>query len=380
MPKTKEEPMKVLFLTNVPSPYLVEFFNLLGQEVDLTVIYERKSASDRHESWSNLEFKHFRALFPFSIHAGSENGFCPTIGFHLKKSYDIIVFGNYASPTGALGVLLLKLQKRKYVLYSEGGLAKEGRSIKEKFKRRVISNAHLYLSGCKPGDEYFIHYGADKKRIKRIPFTTLHRDDVQKIEHYQKDKLALRHAYGIDPEAFIILTVGRFIPLKSIDTLITASSRISHPHQTWIIGDGPLKKDYEKQIADQKSNHIFIFDFMDQTKLRDYYRMSDLFVMPSLTESWGLVIIEAMAQGLPVIASNACVAGLENITNFENGFLFNPKDVDTLTSQINWMIEHPNELEKMRSESIKRVLYHTFENMVDVNLKAFHDFMEDINE
>lgn len=376
----KVDTMKVLFLTNVPSPYLVEFFNLLGQKVDLTVIYERKSASDRHESWSKLEFKHFRALFPFSIYVGSENGFCPTIGFYLKKSYDIIIFGNYASPTGALGVLLLKLLKRRYVLYSEGGLAKTGKSIKENFKKRVISHAALYLSGCKPGDDYFIHYGADEKRIKRIPFTTLHHDDIQSIEQYQNDKSALRRAYGIEIDAFIVLTVGRFIPLKSIDTLIAASSAIKHPHQLWIIGDGPLKEDYEKQIKEQQANHIFIYDFMDQTKLRDYYRMSDLFVMPSLTESWGLVIIEAMAQGLPVIATNACVAGLENITNGHNGFLFDPKDIGSLTSHIKWIIEHPSERKMMASENIKRVHYHTFENMVDVNLEAFRLFMEDSHE
>lgn len=368
--------MKVLFLSNIPSPYLVEFFNLLGQHVELTVLYERKSASDRNDSWTKLEFKHFRAIFPWSIHIGSENALIPSIGFYLKRSYDIIIFGNYASPTGVLGVFLLKMLRRRYILFSEGGLAKNSKSFKELIKTFIISKAPMYLSACLPGDQYFLHYGAKQANIVRIPFTTLYHQDILKEDAIDHEKRRLRDFYHIPQEAFIIMTVGRFIPLKSIETLITASSHVKKTHQTWIVGEGPLRESYVNQIGELQANHIHLIDFMNKDELIRYYRMSDLFVMPSLTESWGLVILEAMSQGLPIITTKTCVAGLEHITDGINGFLIDPLDVKTLESHINLLIEHPEMRKKMGSYNLQTIRHQTFENMVKIHLTAFHQFLE----
>ncbi|WP_041077414.1 hypothetical protein [Thermotoga caldifontis] len=66
--------MKVLFLTNIPSPYRVDFFEELGKYVDLTVLFERLHAKDRERDWHKLAFKNFRAdfLICWRSHAGGK--------------------------------------------------------------------------------------------------------------------------------------------------------------------------------------------------------------------------------------------------------------------------------------------------------------------
>ncbi len=368
--------MKVLFLTNIPSPYLIEFFNLLGKEVDLTVIFERKRATDRHDSWNHLKFDHFKAVFPFSIPIGVENALCPTIGFYLKKKYDIVIIGTFSSPTGILAVMQMKFIKRNYFLFSEGGIAKTGKSIKEWLKHKVIKNAPYYLSACQFGDEYFVHYGANPKNIYRIPFTTLYQKDIQNEEDIHLKKKLLRKKFNIDLKTMVIVAVGRYIPLKSFETLIEVSSRIKHPHQTYIIGDGPLRSSYNELIKNKEVSHIHIMNQMDKEQLKEYYLVADLFILPTLHESWGLVVLEAMACGLPVITTKTCVAGLELIEEGINGYLFDPLDHETLETDIEKFISNPDLLIQMQANNLKKITYQTFENMLSVHMKIFNQYLE----
>ena len=93
--------MKVLFLTNIPSPYRVDFFNELGKLCDLTVLFETKSAKDRDATWAADKITNFKAVFLKGIRRGVAEAVCPGIFKYLtKKKFDVIVVGMYSSPTG----------------------------------------------------------------------------------------------------------------------------------------------------------------------------------------------------------------------------------------------------------------------------------------
>lgn len=95
--------MKVLFLTNVPSPYRVDFFNALGKMCELTVLFETQSAKSRDTAWVADSVDSFQAVYLKGIRIGEAEAFSVDVLRYLSnKKYDIIVVGMYSSPTGML--------------------------------------------------------------------------------------------------------------------------------------------------------------------------------------------------------------------------------------------------------------------------------------
>ena len=93
--------MKVLFLTNVPSPYRVDFFNALGELCELTVLFETKTAKSRNEAWIADYIENFKAIYLKGIKIGEAEAFSLEVFKYLsKRKYDIIVIGMYSSPSG----------------------------------------------------------------------------------------------------------------------------------------------------------------------------------------------------------------------------------------------------------------------------------------
>ena len=107
--------MKVLFLTNIPSPYRVDFFNEWGKYCDLTVIFEKKHSNGRDTSWKNYNFINFKGLF---INKEDKKGcLCKSIVDHLRKNkYDKIILTNISSKEGIKALIWMKIKKISYCI------------------------------------------------------------------------------------------------------------------------------------------------------------------------------------------------------------------------------------------------------------------------
>ena len=97
--------MKILALTNVPSPYRVSFYNELGKLADVTVLFERRSAADRDERWTNEGFAYFKGIFLDGKEFGTDSSitrkYCPYL---KKKDFDILILSGYSSPTVMMAI------------------------------------------------------------------------------------------------------------------------------------------------------------------------------------------------------------------------------------------------------------------------------------
>ena len=115
--------LNLLFLTNIPSPYRVKFFNLLAEEAEVTVIYERATASDRQAEWKTQEARKFKEIYLQAHPIGAESSL--SLGFlkYLRKgAFDCIVIAGYSSPTGMLAIAYCRLRKIPYWITSDGAL------------------------------------------------------------------------------------------------------------------------------------------------------------------------------------------------------------------------------------------------------------------
>ena len=128
--------MKVLFLTNVPAPYRVNFFSELGKYVDLTVVYERKTASDRNKKWKSDTKENFNEIYLKSKIIGSDNSISfGVIKFLKKNQFDHIIIGQYSTFTAIIAILYMKIHKIPFIINSDGGFINYGeKKLKYKFK------------------------------------------------------------------------------------------------------------------------------------------------------------------------------------------------------------------------------------------------------
>lgn len=360
---------KVLFITNVPVPYRVNFFNEFAKLVDLTVCFERTGASDREESWIKTKGLNFNAIFLEGIKVSSDKAFCPSIRKIIKKgNYDSIIVSGYSSPTAMLAIKYLRKHKIPYILSSDGGLIKDnGSGFKYKFKSHYIKNADVYLSTGSETDKYLMHYGADKSKIHHYPFTSLYAKDIFETPATIEEKQTLRNELGLSQNGKIVISVGRFIESKGFDVLIKSAKNLPENTTVYIVGGEPTEE-YKKLIEENDVTNVNFVGFKTFAELVKYYRASDIFALPTRTDVWGLVINEAMSCGLPIVTTDKCVAGVTLVKENENGHIVPIDDISTLSDKINNLLsKSDDELLKAGSKSIDIIKNYTFEEMAKVH-------------
>jgi glycosyltransferase involved in cell wall biosynthesis len=363
--------MKLLFLTNIPSPYRVDFFNELGRFCDLTVIFEKRTSDHRHNSWLNYNIKNFKAVFLKGNYIKLPTAIYPSIKYVSDRSFDKIISADFTKPTGMLIVQYMKKRHIKYWLECDGAFAKSGKGLKEKIKRTIISGAEGYFSPNTSADEYFITYGASSDRIYRYPFTSLYQSDILNMVPSQLDKKLLRSEIGVTEEKMIV-SVGRFIYEKGFDLLIKAAPCIGDSVGIYIIGGVPTQELLDLKNSINAVNVHFI-DFKNKDELKKWYQAADLFVLPTRGDVWGLVINEAMANGLPVITTYRCGAGIELIQNGVNGFIVPTDNHEEIANKCNDLLNDKNKLYEMSVNNLNKIKSYTIDNMASRHIEVLEN-------
>jgi glycosyltransferase involved in cell wall biosynthesis len=184
---------------------------------------------------------------------------------------------------------------------------------------------------------------------------------IQVIPHGINPRRSLPRRKSVDPRNTRILFVGQLWEAKGADLAIQAirnlKERDIHAYLT-IVGDGDKK--YISELKGMIGNQGLVDEIkfagrIPRKELTQFYREHDIFIFP--THSWykepfGIVILEAMNQGIPVIASN-CGGPVEIITDKENGLLFPPGNAESLSLQIEGLINSPKLIEKVRNNAFR---------------------------
>lgn len=365
--------MRVLFLTNIPSPYRVDFFNELGKLCELTVLFESKGARDRDDSWQKNEFNEFTGIFLRGIKLGTAEAVCTGVIRYLsKKAFDIIVVGMYSSPTGMLAIEYMKMKKIPFILSTDGGMIKQEKKLVYKMKKHFISSASAWLSTGKLTTDYLEYYGADRNKCHVYPFTSVKSSDVLKKQLSIEEKLEIKQKLGVKEE-LVILSVGQFIHRKGYDVLLKACKNMNEYVGVYLIG-GNATEEYLDIMKKYNLKNIYFKEFMRKEELEQYYLAADIFVLPTREDIWGLVINEAMSYGLPVITTEKCVAGVEIVGNGVAGEIIESENIEALRDAISKLIENRKLISKYGDNSREKIKFYTIENMAKKHKKIFDNY------
>ena len=159
-----------------------------------------------------------------------------------------------------------------------------------------------------------------------------------------ENKEDTRCKLGIPQDKTILIFVGRLYAVKGVDYLIKSLNILKKDFNNFkllILGDGPEMGNL-RQLSQELGNDSYI-EFLGRIpneKVSDYLNASDIFVLPSLSEGFPNVLLEAMACGLPVISTN--IRGLDEIIiEGRNGFLINPKSPEEIAHKVEYILDNP---------------------------------------
>ncbi|HTQ31619.1 MAG TPA: glycosyltransferase [Opitutaceae bacterium] len=205
---------------------------------------------------------------------------------------------------------------------------------KETFKRYVVAPFAAALVAGSRAHDYLGRLGISRDR-RFEPWDVVDNLHFERgAEASRREADAVRVRYRLPPRYF--LCVARFVPKKNLRRLIEAYARYAAAagSAAWSLvlsGDGPQEERLRADVAAAKlDTQVHFPGFLQYSDLPAAYGLASAFVLPSVSDQWGLVVNEAMAAGLPVLVSSRCGCAPELVREGENGFTFDPENTGQL--------------------------------------------------
>ncbi len=254
----------------------------------------------------------------------------------LEKEDIDIIHGHYLFPAGAAAVEVGKEYGIKTYVTAHGS------DMFELYKSQPLMRPTI-KNVLKDADGVFAVSNALKHEIVATGVVGI--ADKTKISwnSVDVDKFSLKNNDSFKKEFKledkpIVLFVGNLIKRKNVDSLLEAKKIANSDYYLVVVGDGPLYKKLTKKVEDENIRDVIFTG--SRGDVENIIPSCDLLILPSYSESFGLVLIEALACGKPVIGSD--VGGISEIINDDVGLLINPKKVSTIAKAIDKLVNDEN--------------------------------------
>lgn len=347
---------RIVIFHNILSPYKTFLFNEMFKiHKDITVIYVAKTENRRDWFLDEKEIK-----FKYEIMFDAPLDFVPP-GTLFTRTWnrlnaltpDLVIIDGYSYASCWAGFLWSKLHRRPVVLWSSSNLVDHARIWhREWIKKVLVARCDAYNVYGSRSHEYLMRLGAKKEKIFIVGNNTDNVFYSSQVEKFKGKKDALCEKYGLPKKNF--LYVGRFASEKNLLNFLKSYQKIRRERCGWgliLVGDGPLKREIEDYILRYDVPDVLLPGFKQKEEIAHFFAISNILVLPSFSEPWGLVVNEAMASGLPVLVSKNCGCYPDLVNDGENGFSFNPQNNEELLELMWKIVDDKVDLQIMGSKA-----------------------------
>lgn len=332
--------IRIGFLLDHPSPHMVALLNAMAKRDDCiaAVVYIRSFNSSR--SWGAPEIELPSRVVPES-RFGFFQSIVATIGLVSQARMDAWVVNSvYTTPETWAAAATLSRREVPWVYMNEPPRPSRSKWVKKAMLRLLVSRSRgLIGMGEEPARRYAVLSKGEVPTVS-VPY-------VVELDEFLK--LPIRVAREDSVVRF--LAVGQLIERKGYDILCAAVSLL--PPTGWsltIVGEGPLRSELEKEFG--KVSGRGKVRFMGAVPYEERCRAfaeADVFVFPSRWDGWGMAPVEALAAGLPVIATDQVMSMHDFIVEGNNGFMIPAEDPVALADQMAKFISQPEILAEMKA-------------------------------
>lgn len=363
--------MEIAIFSDNVAPYRLAWAEKLAKNNIVHFLYAKSKDTERNSSWLVKESKAVNLIKMDAKVVKNHAISFDVIAFIKKHPQCICIFDGYGTIPNILGVIYMKLKRKKYYINVDGvDLNAEARWLNEKIKKYLFSSKNaFFLCGSNYVRKWVGTYGVKEDHTMAHHFTSICEEDIISYVPTKEERDQKKQELGMK-KLPTVLAVGRFLPLKQFDSLIKAFKGMDDKFQLLLIGEGNEYEHYLKVISELNVKNVGFRPFMKFNELKNYYFASELLVLPSYSETWGLVINEAMACGaLPVVASDRCVGAIDLVHEDENGYIFQYKNVQELGHQIKKIFSNEKQYKLMCESSLKIISEYTIEKMAERHVK-----------
>lgn len=254
------------------------------------------------------------------------------------------------------------ISNRNYIVWVQGSDIYAPTAFLKLFSPLLLKKASIIIA-LTEGMKAEIH-----KKFKRDTVVIPNGIELDKFKTELTGPSKMQNGVSSPDNYLKIIFVGTLRQIKGIRYLIEAMSiiRLNNPHvELVIVGDGEEKEYLQKLTSDLNLNNCVSFvGKVPNDDIPQYMKEADLFVLPSLSESFGIVNIEAMASGLPIVSTN--VGGLPYlIKDGINGFLVNPKDPDAIAEKSLLILNDMNLKERISQNNLAAAKKYSWDYIIE---------------
>ena len=360
---------KVVLLTNIPSPYNVDLFWHLQNHTDAYDFYPvYTSETEDNRKWKVKEERIFNTRILNSrvlkLNTGIDHRYVhipPSVTPVLNDiNPDIVIAWEY-NPAALMALHWCRRHERKFIHVTEGTLnSEQNLNVIQKASRKyIISHADYCIACSTKAKEKLLAWKAEPLHIETA-LLTVDIEDVLDTPH--------------EPVTGRILYVGSLAKRKGVDLLVEALPKIRRRFELHICGDseGEEKDALTASLKAKHLDHCVTWcGYVEGKALRKEYSEASVFVLPTREDCFGLVLVEAMAAGVPIVSSKYADGAYDVIQEGINGEIVDPFDSTALARAIENRLDHQTDqrtdtedlIQKFRYEDIVTHYYKALDRM-----------------
>lgn len=347
--------MKVAIVASHPIQYQAPVFRRLAREpgLDVKVYFGWDfGVRDTQDATFGVAFK-----WDVPLLEGYEHEFLPNLARHpgthrflgvnnpalanrlRRDKPDVVVLHGYALATSWIGWAAARAARIPIVFRGETLLREPSARGARRRAKDAATRAFLRgVDACLPigsrSQAFYDHHGVPRERQVLAPYCVDNDRFFAAAKEWAPRRDETLRAAGLDPGLPVALFAGKLYDHKRPADFVRALAKLRGDVQGIVVGEGPLRPALEELARREGADHVRFVGFQNQSQMPRWYAAVDVLALPSQSETWGLVVNEAMCFGVPVVASAGVAAGDDLILPMGAGSVHAVGDVEAMRAQL----------------------------------------------
>ena len=379
MNSKKRNNIRILVVHNSLSPYRIPFFRKLASISGVEFYFLFSKAKESKRLWK------FEKDLGFNYKVIE----CPVIKIKTKKlylwanvngfseKYDLIVLNDHLNIPEIIIQIYAKwkhIPVLRWIATTENQLSLEP-LLKRKIKGLLNQKSDAILVPGSEAKEYAMN--STKGKVPVYICNNVVDNDFFKQGRFIPEDVLIKERKRLGLTGGVVAYFGQLISRKGVDVLLKAIESIPpHINMTLLlVGEGKLIEEAEKIISRLPNVNLSKTGYVVPEQLPLYYALSDIVVLPSNIDTWGMVVNEAMAAGKPIICSTGAGASRDIISDGVNGFIFEKGNYYQLSKQIERLMLDKILYRRFITKADERLEYYTIDYASEQFLKAVNNLV-----